>query len=775
MASTVPGFEYDIFISYRQKDNKYDGWVTEFVDNLKKELDATFKEEVSVYFDINPHDGLLETHDVNASLKEKLKCLVFIPIISRTYCDPKSFAWELEFKAFVEQASQDQFGLKVKLPNGNVANRVLPVRIHDLDNEDIKLCESVLGGVLRGVEFIYKESGFNRPLKPDDDEKINLNKTKYRNQTTKVALAIKEIISGLKTESFGPGKEKIQQKEPSKEVKKEGRKDAQEKPDKIPKKKMLSGIIIISVLLVIAAIFIYPKIFKRNTLDELRSAGEKISIVVMPFQNMTNDTTWNVWQYGIQENLITYLSNFSDELKILQTELVNSLIQSKGLTKYASITPSIARTISPKLDANVFLYGNIQQDGAKVRVNAKLIDSQTEEAKKTFQLEGPSGEETIFHISDSLSIMVRDYLLMTILKKDNLEFHKVTSTNSPEAYKNFMLGKNARYANDLNSSIEWFKKAIAADSNFTLPMRLMAYDYENLGLYPEMRKWTLKCYNKRDKMSQQEKLWVDFTYAEYYQNHFKAIEYLKQLEIMDDQSPFLYQNLGIQYNKLYLYDKANSAFKKIFDIYDTWGLKPLSASFYYFLGQSYYRIGQYEEARKILKIGEKDFPDSPLIDQVQAVIYLTEGNTIEANKYIKKARDNMKSKSEASIMTSLAIRIYSVVNFPDSAEVYYRKALILEPDTVKWMNNLALFLINKDKDKDIREGLNLADKALELSPDNYESLHCKGWGLYKQGKFQEAKEILQKSWNLRMNNAIYNHDAWLHLEEAKKAVEGQKK
>lgn len=37
MASIVPGYEYDIFISYRQKDNKYEGWVTEFVDNLKRD------------------------------------------------------------------------------------------------------------------------------------------------------------------------------------------------------------------------------------------------------------------------------------------------------------------------------------------------------------------------------------------------------------------------------------------------------------------------------------------------------------------------------------------------------------------------------------------------------------------------------------------------------------------------------------------------------------------------------------------------------------------
>ena len=197
MTSIVPGYEYDIFISYRQKDNKYDGWVTEFVDNLKRELEATFKEDVSVYFDINPHDGLLETHDVDASLKDKLKCLVFIPIISRTYCDPKSFAWEHEYKAFVEQASHDQFGLKVKLPKGNVASRVLPVRIHDLDAKDIQSCESILDAVLRGLEFIYKEPGVNRSLTPKDKEKKNLNGTIYRNQINKVALAIKEIILGL--------------------------------------------------------------------------------------------------------------------------------------------------------------------------------------------------------------------------------------------------------------------------------------------------------------------------------------------------------------------------------------------------------------------------------------------------------------------------------------------------------------------------------------------------------------------------------------------------
>jgi len=204
MPSIVEGYNYDIFISYRQKDNKGDRWVSEFVDSLKTELESTFKEEISVYFDINPHDGLLETHDVDASLKDKLKCLVFIPIISRTYCDPKSFAWEHEFKAFLEQASKDRLGLKIQLPGGNVANRVLPVRIHDLDKSDIKECESVLGGFLRGVEFIYKSPGVNRPLRSKEENPgDNLNKTFYRDQINKVALAVRDIIESMRTPVTG--------------------------------------------------------------------------------------------------------------------------------------------------------------------------------------------------------------------------------------------------------------------------------------------------------------------------------------------------------------------------------------------------------------------------------------------------------------------------------------------------------------------------------------------------------------------------------------------
>ena len=152
MASIIEGYEYDIFVSYRQNDN-HSGWVTKFVEALREELTATLKEPFSIYFDTNPHDGLLETHNIDKSLEGKLKCLIFIPVISRTYCDPHSYAWQHEFCLFNKMAKESQFGLNIKLNNGNVTSRILPVKIHELDSEDNALLKNELGEVLRAIEF----------------------------------------------------------------------------------------------------------------------------------------------------------------------------------------------------------------------------------------------------------------------------------------------------------------------------------------------------------------------------------------------------------------------------------------------------------------------------------------------------------------------------------------------------------------------------------------------------------------------------------------------
>ena len=421
MSSIIEGYNYDIFISYRQKDNKHGGWVMEFVDNLKGELESTFKEEITVYFDINPHDGLLETHDVDASLKDKLKCLVFIPIISRTYCDPKSFAWEHEFKAFVEQASKDQLGLKIKLPNGNVANRILPIRIHDMDIADIKECESVLGGVLRGIEFIYKEPGVNKPLTTEDDEKKNLNNTKYRIQINKTANAIKEIISGLK-------------KGPIEYI--SDRTDALSIEDK-------------------------PLIKEK-------------SIIVLPFENMSPDPDQEYFSDGLTEEIITDLSHINDLLVISRS----SAMTFKGTKK---TIPEIAQAVKVRY----VLEGSVRKAGNSLRITAQLIDASTDSHIWADKYTGTLDDVFDIQEKVSGSISKELKLRLSIEERNRVLKRPIKDIHAFEYYLKAKQEINNFTENSINRAIDYLQKALDIEgdnSNLFAELAYAYYQIWNMGI-----------------------------------------------------------------------------------------------------------------------------------------------------------------------------------------------------------------------------------------------------------------------------------------------------
>jgi len=440
MLSIIEGYNYDIFISYRQKDNKGDRWVSEFVEALKTELESTFKEEISVYFDINPHDGLLETHDVDASLKDKLKCLVFIPIISRTYCDPKSFAWEHEFKAFVEEASRDQFGLKVKLINGNVASRVLPIRIHDLDISDLKECESVLGGVLRGIEFIYKEPGVNKPLTADDDEKKNLNKTKYRIQINKVANAIKEIIS-----SIG---QPIPQKE---EVLKEVFKPISVSPKNNKTKIIVATAIILA--LIALGFFFFSKILKPS------KSIEK-SIAVLPFKNDSPNDSTTYFLDGVMEEILTNLQTVKDLRVISRTSVEQYRKQTKSI-------PEIAK----ELGVNYIAEGSGQKSGNKFRLRVQLLKADKEGHlwAKSYEQENP-GAKDYFSIQSQIAQAIATQLEAVITPQEK-RFIEKTHTANLDAFDAYLKGEFYRKKetkDDLETAMKYYNVALEKDPDYAL-------------------------------------------------------------------------------------------------------------------------------------------------------------------------------------------------------------------------------------------------------------------------------------------------------------------
>src|SRR5664280_319786 len=371
MASIIEGYEYDIFISYRQKDNKHDGWVTEFVDNLKGELESTFKEEISVYFDINPHDGLLDTYDVDASLKEKLKCLVFIPIISQTYCDTNSFAWKNEFCVFNRLAREDEHGRDVKLRNGNVASRILAVRIHDLDVEDMDLLEKELGGLLRSVDFIFKSSGINRPLRPADERTENINRLFYRDQINKVANAVKEIIKAISLPSDSGSRIVFTQ--------------------------------------------------TRDSSDRLQINVSEKSIAVLPFADMSPSRDQEYLGDGLAEELINILSQIK-ELKVIGRSSSFSF-------KNRNIDLT---TIGKALNVVNILDGSIQKADNRVRITAHLINAA--DGFHIWSQQYDRKMDDIFGLQDDICSKITQHLKVMLLRNLEIEISK-RPTENLEAYE----------------------------------------------------------------------------------------------------------------------------------------------------------------------------------------------------------------------------------------------------------------------------------------------------------------------------------------------------
>jgi len=439
MASVVAGFEYDIFVSYRQKDNKGDRWVTEFVDALKTELESTFKEEISVYFDNNLQDGLLETHDVDASLKEKLKCLVFIPIISQTYCDSESYAWKHEFCAFNKFANYDQFGRNIRLADGNVANRILPVKIHDLDRDDIKLLEDELGGTLRSIDFIYKSPGVNRPLRAKEDHpQDNLNKTYYRDQINKVANSIKAIISVLKkppNQTAAPQKGKV---------------GSRELKSNIKKPRIILGSVILIVILV-TGYFLIPRSLNP-------SRNQEQSIAVLPFRNLSNDTAQLYFCDGFTEEVLGNLQ----KIKSFTVRSRTSADQYRHTQK--SIT-----TIGNELNVNYLVTGSVGREGDNIKIWIQLIDSKgdrplwsndyTREMRHLFLLQSEIAKE----IASELKAVLTPEEIEKIDKRptENLEAHNYYLQGNYYFWKNYSAGEN-------RTAIELYKKAIELDPKFAM-------------------------------------------------------------------------------------------------------------------------------------------------------------------------------------------------------------------------------------------------------------------------------------------------------------------
>ncbi len=582
MPSIIQNFEYDIFISYRQNDNR-SGWVTEFVKALQEELAATLKESLSVYFDSNPHDGLLETHHVDKSLEGKLKCLILIPVISQTYCDPKSFAWQQEFLAFNKLAKEDSFGRDIRLANKNVASRILPVKIHDLDQEDITLLENELGGAVRSVEFIYKAAGVNRPLTPSDNPDKNINKTFYRDQINKVANAIKEIIYGIKY------------------------------PDRVSESR---------------GVVDKPEIFRA---EPPKPAVTDNSIAVLPFVSLSQDTSQDYFADGIMENILIQLAGLRHLRVISRTSVM----------RYRKTTKS-APEIASELGVKYILEGSAQSHGKKARIHVQLIDAQSDSNiwGKVFL----ESLDDIFTIQNSVAETVTHELNASLLPKESEKLKEIPTKNV-KAYDLFLKGRHAFNQFNLEgykTAEKYFQKAVELDTDFTQAYSYLASTYSALmswngDLSPEESQKKINIYlpqamkhgaTDNDYLT---KAFVDF----FITKDFPAAEQwlLKAMELGPNNSNVLYTYSYV----LNMMGRSEEALKIV---QRAKAIDPTSVSAFNYLGITQYMMGRYEDARNTFMEALQLYPYVLRQYDHLARVYLTIG---DYNETIHTVQSGLKS------------------------------------------------------------------------------------------------------------------------------------
>jgi len=447
MASIIPGYEYDIFISYRHNDNRA-GWVTEFVVALQEELVTTLKEPVSVYFDTNPNDGLLESHNVDKSLQGKLKCLIFIPIISQTYCDINSFAWQKELCAFNKLAKEDQFGRDIRLGSGNVASRVLPVRIHDLDSEDKALIENELGGLLRSIEFIFRAAGVNRPLRANEDHpQENLNKTYYRDQINKVANGVKELFNAIKRYNLHDVTD-LNEVVKAKPV----------KPEFLKPRSIIGFLIVLSML--VLGYFFIPEIFKPA------GPADK-SIAVLPFENMSNEIEQEYFSDAMMQEILNHLFMIGG-LKIPSS---TSSMRFKGSTLPV-------REIARELGVSYILEGNVYRSGDEVRIIVRLINGKNEVLLWTQDYKRALTATNLLEIQSDVAQQVADNMRVVINPEVKRRI-EVKPTLNTEAYILYLQAWNQYLTFD--QAEPKLEKAIFLDPEFGDAYALLAYYWLHRG------------------------------------------------------------------------------------------------------------------------------------------------------------------------------------------------------------------------------------------------------------------------------------------------------
>ncbi len=229
----------------------------------------------------------------------------------------------------------------------------------------------------------------------------------------------------------------------------------------------------VAILLIIFFLIVFIK-------DVFPVRGREKSIVVLPFKNLSNDPGNQYFADGIMEDILNNLYYISD-LKVV----------SRTTAEHFRSSNLESGDIARELNVRNVLEGSIRRDGDKIRVSVQLIDAGSDEHLWSQNYDRDMTD--LLAVQGEIALKIADRLNAVISDTEAARLKDIR-TQSAAAYENYLKARflqnkansDQRYdisSEGLMSSIQYYEKAIAADTNFAEAYAGLANAWFNLSAW----------------------------------------------------------------------------------------------------------------------------------------------------------------------------------------------------------------------------------------------------------------------------------------------------
>ncbi|NRB60122.1 MAG: helix-turn-helix domain-containing protein [Winogradskyella sp.] len=237
--------------------------------------------------------------------------------------------------------------------------------------------------------------------------------------------------------------------------------------------------------LIIALISFYVG---NTTGDSQKAAESQKSIAVLPFKNMSADSSNLYFVNGLMESALGKLQKIEDLRVISRT----------SVEKYRASSLSVA-DIAKDLNVKYIVEGSGQKQNNEVLLNIQLIDATTDTQLWTEQYKYKL--DNVFELQNTVAKKIALAIKANITPNEFAILDK-TPTESVEAYDLFLQGlelAQSRTTDHLIQAVEFFDKAIELDKEFAIAYAQKAISYYYLDQFKIQKKYIDKLNEAADK------------------------------------------------------------------------------------------------------------------------------------------------------------------------------------------------------------------------------------------------------------------------------------